>query len=838
MTQLLNALAYLVQHRPRSLVVVVGVITVVLGVFATQQQAQVDITAFAPETDLAAAFARVQDDFATTGATVQVIIDADDGGDVLSPDGLQVAQQITDAATASPTVAPLLAEPGGLGPPVISFASGLLGALEQQGLDPSSVPPNELDSLSTQVFASPDGAQLAGLLSRDRDLEAGSARAGIVLIQLDATSSESAQRAAGVALRDLLEDLTFPDGMEVLAFSQGILFAELESGLQDQLPFLLGLSLLLIVLILGLIYRSVSDVVLGLAGLVLTVVWMYGFGVLLGPDYLGITGAFSQISIVIPVLLVGLGVDYAIHLTSRYREELAEGAGVDEAARMAVVSVGGALVLATATTIIGFVTNWFTPLPPIRDFGLFTAFGVLSAFVVMATLVPATRHLLDRRRTSTVNSSVAARGGRGQGPLALSRGMARLAVLTERAPGVTLCVAALVTAVAAVGASQLSTSFSQDDFIPEGSYADVVLARAEMLFGGDLTEQTHVLVEGDFTDPEVANAVLAAELAIDEVDPTLIRRGLEGAQVSSAPGVVARLAGRAAAAGAGPSSTTDGGDTAALQAALRGNGWVDGAFAADADMLALYRLVEETAPGEIERLLADDAQAGLLTLSSTAGEDDVDELVEALQPALELLGPTTEDVVVVSEQMVIAEVINAMTASQVRSILITLVAALVLLTGYYGMVNRRPLLGPITMVPSVLSVSWVLGSMYLLGLSFNVLTSTVAALAIGIGVPYGIHITHRFTEDRELATSTEEAMRSTVMHTGGALAASAATTAVGFGVLVFSELIPIQQFGGVTALTIVFALAGSVLVQPSLLAVWDRRQRRKSPHRPLVEASP
>ncbi len=83
--------------------------------------------------------------------------------------------------------------------------------------------------------------------------------------------------------------------------------------------------------------------------------------------------------------------------------------------------------------------------------------------------------------------------------------------------------------------------------------------------------------------------------------------------------------------------------------------------------------------------------------------------------------------------------------------------------------------------------------MYLLGLSFNVLTSTVAARAIGIGVPYGIHITHRFTEDRELATSTEEAMRSTIMYTGGALAASAATTAVGFGVLVFSELIPIQE---------------------------------------------
>ena len=268
-----------------------------------------------------------------------------------------------------------------------------------------------------------------------------------MLVRLSADLSQTDQQEVAVAIRDLVDGLELPGTIEALPFSQGILFAELEGGLQEQLPFLLGLSLLLIVGILFAVYRSVSDVLLGLAGLVVTIVWMYGFGVLLGPDYLGVTGNFSQIAIVIPVLLVGLGIDYAIHLTSRYREELAVGADIDTAAQVAVVSVGGALVLATITTIIGFATNWFTPLPPIQDFGLFTAFGVLSAFLVMVTLVPAARHLLDARRSGKIAARVAAKGQDGQGPLALSRGMARLALLTEHAPGRTLAVAAVVTVV-------------------------------------------------------------------------------------------------------------------------------------------------------------------------------------------------------------------------------------------------------------------------------------------------------------------------------------------------------------------------------------------------------
>jgi uncharacterized protein len=80
------------------------------------------------------------------------------------------------------------------------------------------------------------------------------------------------------------------------------------------------------------------------------------------------------------------------------------------------------------------------------------------------------------------------------------------------------------------------------------------------------------------------------------------------------------------------------------------------------------------------------------------------------------------------------------------------------------------------------------------GIPFGPVTATISALAIGIGVPYTIHITHRYQEDRlRHGEDLDAAMRSTVRHTGGALAGSAFTTMAGFGVLITSSLVPFRQ---------------------------------------------
>ncbi len=117
--------------------------------------------------------------------------------------------------------------------------------------------------------------------------------------------------------------------------------------------------------------------------------------------------------------------------------------------------------------------------------------------------------------------------------------------------------------------------------------------------------------------------------------------------------------------------------------------------------------------------------------------------------------------------------------------------------------------------------------MTLFGIPFGPVTATISALAIGIGIPYMIHITHRYEEDRGKSTSENDAIEHTLVHTGGALAGSAITTIAGFGILVTSTTIPFRQFGFVTAYTILLALLAAVLILPSYLVIWDRWHRRR-----------
>ena len=121
------------------------------------------------------------------------------------------------------------------------------------------------------------------------------------------------------------------------------------------------------------------------------------------------------------------------------------------------------------------------------------------------------------------------------------------------------------------------------------------------------------------------------------------------------------------------------------------------------------------------------------------------------------------------------------------------------------------------------------GTMALTGIPLNPVTATLAALSIGIGVPFTIHVTSRFLEERLHAPDGATALRRTVSQTGGALAGSALTTAIGFGILTTSTLVPFEQLGYVIVYAIVYSLVAAVLVLPSLLALWDRADRRRHP---------
>ena len=100
----------------------------------------------------------------------------------------------------------------------------------------------------------------------------------------------------------------------------------------------------------------------------------------------------------VPIIVVGLTVDYAIQIVSHCREQRTEGKPVVEAVRSGLANVTVPLTLAAVTTIASLLASLFSPIGIVGDFGIIAGLGVGMSLMVMLTLVPAGRTIINRRR--------------------------------------------------------------------------------------------------------------------------------------------------------------------------------------------------------------------------------------------------------------------------------------------------------------------------------------------------------------------------------------------------------------------------------------------------------
>lgn len=780
MTRLLDTLARAVRTMPGTLVIATVLLTAVFGALASQTVQEAGFESFAPDNEVATTLTTIGDTFGTGTHPTQLVVQRDRGGPLLDGPGLTAAAELRSRIQDEPVIAGALADvpEGGA---VLTYADPVLGATADQGIDPASLDADtaaELHTATLEALPPDQAAQVGSLLGGDAP---STGSVGAVVVLLDGELDETDRLEAVRALLDATDGL---EGVDVRTLDFMILADEVNDVIEADLGRLLALAFGLIILILAAIYRRVSDVLASLLGLIFTIVWMQGASALVGPGFLGLTGGQSEMSMAIPILLVGLGVDYGIHLTMRYREERGAGADPGDAAGGAIGAVGAALLLATVTTVVGFSTNVFNPLPPLQDFGVFAALGVIGAFLVFTTFVPAVRVLLDRRAAARGRLRPERRPD--DAPTVLGRLASSLAPMATRRPAVVLIVAGLLTVAGGLGATQLSTEFSQTEFFPSDSEALATIELVQDELGGDLTERTSVLVTGPTSTPGSLAALDAFERAAGQVPGV---RGEGRAQADS-------VLDRAMAVGLVDADAID----------------------LDADIETVGSQLAELDP-TLGAVLAQDAL--LVDLATNVG-DDVDELQDGLAAASAPLTDLGFDTAVVSDGILIATVMDELRASQISGLAITLLASMAILAFAFWVRVREPVLGVLAILAVGVVVAWTLGLMALVGIPFNVMTAMVSALAIGIGVPFGIHVVNRFIEDREREPDLHAAMVSTLRHTGGALIGSATTTVAGFGALVLSTVPPFRQFGAVVAMTIALALVASVAVLPAMLAVYTR----------------
>ena len=179
-----------------------------------------------------------------------------------------------------------------------------------------------------------------------------------------------------------------------------------------------------------------------------------------------------------------------------------------------------------------------------------------------------------------------------------------------------------------------------------------------------------------------------------------------------------------------------------------------------------------------------------------------------------------QDIIATSTSILSVTVTDQITSRQTEAISSTVAAALSILVLFFWVTLRRPVLGVIAVGPIVLVLIWILGTMVLLDIPYGLITSIITALSIGIGVDYTIHVIHRYREEFSRVRNPEEAAVRTLATTGSALLGSALTTALGFGVLMFSPLAGIQQFGVTAAIAIAYSLLVPILAVPPAMTVW------------------
>lgn len=152
--------------------------------------------------------------------------------------------------------------------------------------------------------------------------------------------------------------------------------------IKSDIILLLPIVIILISIILAISFRSKRGVILPLATVIISTIWGLGLMSFLGTK-------LTIASEGMPVLLLAIGSAYGIHLINKYLEDIKKGDNKIEAIKDTISEVGVPIFLAGLTTTIGFLAFLTSNLTLIKEFGIFTAIGVLFAFLVSITFLPA-----------------------------------------------------------------------------------------------------------------------------------------------------------------------------------------------------------------------------------------------------------------------------------------------------------------------------------------------------------------------------------------------------------------------------------------------------------------
>lgn len=799
-----------------------------------------DLSDFAPNSESQDAHQRIHAYFPNETRPLFVHVSADDGGNVLDLENLQIMAQdlhylqnnstiVGDNIpvwTAAPSIIQISLDEEANGTQLANIESWnqMIDLLLEDDTECRLTSDDQL--LSAATYAS------SALLHQDLDisptcsyLESGSgdstptASSTLWVLEIDPDMPSQYRKIFQDQMRDEFATLSEKSELTYGVVSLDLISHDIDQGTFDNLATLIFLALLVVIILLSVAFRSLRGVIFPLIGLSSALVWTYGSLNLFGVQ-------FSALEVAVAPLVLGLGIDYAIHLQRAYVAIRKDYPDPAEAWARACTRLSVPLLLAVITTVAAFLANIISPLPPLATFGLALAIGVICAFL-SATLIVGSLHIIFDAplRNASKNS------------ITLPRSTSLMVKLQQKQQVSVLLVAIIISGLSIAGASTLETDFDLADFIDSDMPIMSVRDDLETSYDSAGWKMVYILMEP--LDGE--NVIPDDEVLLDQL------RGLH-ADLESNHDVVGTD-------GRTPSPSYDGPYVVLRDAILRnpsfGETYNLEVFAGDVFMknhngeidlgaafsnLSINQSVADALSGEtwLERVqntvnlqgediihLRNEVRVEAATSSqSKRVVDNFEHMLGSVSESGTLRSTLSGhgQLYVTGDLVILQTVLEGLSESQLESTVISLVVSCVVLL----VLTRRILPAIIVLFPVGLSSLWVVGSMAALGLKWNVLTVMVTALTIGIGIDYSIHMWRRIEVELKRQENHWQALHAALSTTGVALILSALTTAFGFLVLLFSPMPVIQDFGLITAVTVFFSLILAIILLPVLVEMVER----------------
>ena len=543
-----------------------------------------------------------------------------------------------------------------------------------------------------------------------------------------------------------------------------------------------------IVVILSLSFRSFRWVLLPLAACITSALVMMGYLGWVQWPVTVVSSNFISLLLIVTLSLI-------IHLIVRYRELASQQAESSQAQLVSetVASKFVPCVYTAITTMVAFGSLLVSGIRPVIDFGWMMVIGISISFVLAFTLFPAILILLprlDQNRGNDITGKITA----------------SIAQFIQNHSKATLLIFTILAAIGLTGLPQLSV---------ENRFIDYYKADTEIYQGMSLIDEKL----GGTTPLDVIVDAPPDDFGDDDADLGLANLSSTGDITASSYWFNSDGLLEIAEMHEYLESLPETGKVLSLHTGMQLlEALNDDRPYGDFELAVVYKRL----PDEIKQTLISpylSADGNQIHFSIRIYESDKSLKRQALLDKIRNhfvneLGLENTQINISGMAVLYNNLLQSLFKSQILTIGAVFSAILVM----FILLFRSIRLSIATIIPNMIAAGLILGLMGWFGIPLDIMTITIAAISIGIGVDDSIHYVHRFRTEFEKDQDYWAAIKRCHSSIGYALYYTTVTVVLGFSILSLSNFIPTIYFGLLSGLAMITALVANLMLLPVLIA--------------------